>query len=96
MAALELPTLAEIEELLRRVVREELAGRDEEMVSPAQAAKRTGFSLATIRRAYKSGELPSKRIGKRRVGIPVSALRPANGGEVVELAHAARFRRPGK
>lgn len=94
--AVEIPTLAEIEDLLRRVVREELAQRGDEMVSPEEAARRSGVSVATIRRAYKSGALPSKRIGKRKVSIPVSALKPANEGEVVELAHAVRFRRPSK
>jgi excisionase family DNA binding protein len=93
MAALEIPSLVEIEALLRRVVREELAGRDADMVSPEEAAKRTGLSVATIRRAYKSGSLPSKRIGKRKVGIPVAALRPSGQAEVVELAFAARHRR---
>lgn len=53
MAALELPSLTEIEALLRRVVREEL-GRlqtvSPELVPMPEAARRLGVSLRTVQR----------------------------------------------
>lgn len=93
-----------IAEAVRAAVRDELApllsrlasALPEEVVTPEEAARRTGLSIATIRRAYKSGALPVQRLGKRKVMIPVSGLRTGQDGQVVELAHAARFRGRGK
>jgi excisionase family DNA binding protein len=80
------PTLEEIvEDAVTRAVRRELAGLREEMaairaavppqmISVADAAKRTGLCEATIRRQIKDGEIRCKRVG-RRVLVDVSSLR---------------------
>jgi excisionase family DNA binding protein len=94
--AAQIPTIDEIEAVVRRLLKEELraaqAESDPVLWSVKKAADRTGLSEATLRRRIRSGELPIKRVGAR-VLIPAEALRPESDAEVVELAHAARFRK---
>jgi excisionase family DNA binding protein len=93
MAQIEIPSLKEIAEAVRQVVREELerfaASRSDEMVSIEETAERLDLSVATVRRRVKAGDLPSKRIG-HQYRIPGSALRPISDEEIAELAHSAR------
>jgi excisionase family DNA binding protein len=92
MAAIDLLNAEEV----RRIIREELerfrAANGPAYWSVKEAAEKTGLSEATLRRRIKAGELPSKRVGSR-VLIPSDALGPEQDDAVVELAHAARFRR---
>ena len=92
MAAIDLLNAEEV----RRIIREELerfrSSSEPIMWSIKEAAERTGLSEATLRRRIKSNDLPSKRVGAR-ILIPADSLRPDRDATVVELAHAARFRR---
>ncbi len=80
MAALEVPTLAEIEALVRRLLREELARADDEAVSPRETGARAslrvtppdrGAALAPRggERGLRSGRLLVERTIQRRVHI---------------------------
>jgi excisionase family DNA binding protein len=54
-----------------------------------QAAEALGVSLSTIRRRVRDGSLPCKRLG-RAVRVDLAAVRPADAGEIAELARRAR------
>lgn len=64
-----------------REVRAELAAlrasQSPRLVSPAEAARLLGVSIATCRRRIKDGTLPSRHVG-RRVVCDVAAMRPTN------------------
>lgn len=57
-----------LEEIVRRVVREELANArradDVGELSPEQFAKRIGVSTSTVRAMVKDGRLPAKKVGR--------------------------------
>jgi excisionase family DNA binding protein len=67
-AALRSPrVLAALEELLRRVVREELAsaGLGDALLAVPQAADLLGMTPAAVNKAAQRGTLPCVRIGRR-------------------------------
>lgn len=72
-ALLDLPR--QVEELRKEVaaLREVLAKPTEELVTPEEAAKFLGMSLAALRRAVTRGTIPCVRIG-RRVRLKKSEL----------------------
>lgn len=58
-----------LEDLVRRIVREELDARDRDagdadLITTEQAAARLGMSPSYIRDARRAGRLPAKRIGR--------------------------------
>lgn len=48
---------------------------EKQAFSVPEAALYLGISLSTAREAIRSGEIPSVRFGRRRVLVPVAALK---------------------
>ena len=53
------------------------ASQSPRLVSPAEAAKMLGISIATARRRIKDNVIPSRHLG-RRVVCDLTAIRPAD------------------
>lgn len=60
-----------------------------QLVTVAEAAKLLGLSVRTVSRHIKSGEIPTRRIG-RSVRVDLGQLRPLDATSVAELAYEAR------
>ena len=79
--------LEQLRQLVREVVREELAkaAHQGDLVAPAAFAKANGISTKTVRRMIADGRLPAKKIG-RAVRIPATATigTPAKTGGAKE------------
>lgn len=59
------------------------------LVSMAEAARRLGLSVSTIRRRVRDGSLPSRRIGNA-LRVDLTGLHAVDEAEVVRLADRAR------
>lgn len=83
-------------ELVRRVVRDELAvarpSADKSLISVAQAARRLGLSQSFVRAAINDGHLPIERFGRavriHPTDVDALATKPKTGDELT--AHAER------
>ena len=53
------------------------------------AAEALGVSISTVRRSIKSGDLPTRRLG-RSVRVDLSRCRGLDGDDIARLARAAR------
>jgi excisionase family DNA binding protein len=95
-----LPTLDEIEALMRRVVREELGARPAPAsptgwATPEQAAEALGTTAKTIRRWAAAGRLRATREGSRWK-IDRAALPPPKAASPEEIGRAALRALPGR
>jgi excisionase family DNA binding protein len=90
-----LPTLDEVEALIRRLLDEKLdpirRALPPSLVSIEDAAGILGVSVATVRRRVKAREYPTKRVG-RQIKIDATALHPEREAEIVDLAARVRAR----
>jgi hypothetical protein len=86
--------LARLEQKLDRLLAAVSAAREkDEVLSPAEFARRAGVSTCSVYRGVRSGAIPSRKLG-RRIVIPSSALRPVTDDEIERLAEEARERKP--